>query len=272
MTPTIIVPLDGTEHALVALPVAKPLAELARATLHLIHVAPEVTPAADVLDRIGLSGAELRGAVLHTVAGDPAAGINQIASELGSSLVVMCTHTASRIDAPLGRTALAVLLGAPCPVVLISPNRGMEPWALQRVLLPHDGTPTTSAALEPATELVRSAGAELTILHVAGTRLPTERGSLTSPRYLDQPQHEWPAWVGEFLERLACACPLEALKLRMFLVQGEPADEALRFAAEHATDLIVLAWRGRWEGKVAATVKDVLHRATCPVMVIRAKA
>ena len=54
-----------------------------------------------------------------------------------------------------------VLGKAPCPLVLVPPDRGSAPWHLHHVLLPHDGTPSTSAALAPAEEIAEHAGAEL---------------------------------------------------------------------------------------------------------------
>ena len=274
IAPTIVVPLDASEHALVALPVAKRLAELEGATLHLVHVARETSPPVDVLDRLGLNSTGLRGSVLDTKAGEPSSGIVQAGREVRAALIVMCTRTAvSGVDETLGATALAVLRNAPCPVVLVRPERGVVPWALHRILLPHDGTPTTSAAIRPAAELARKARAELDVLHVAtrGVAPPGECGSLTAPLYTDQPQHEWPAWSGEFLERLGGESSLESLNVRMSLARGGPGDEALRYAAEHASDLIVLAWRGEWEGAHAATLKTVVHGATAPVLVIRAR-
>jgi nucleotide-binding universal stress UspA family protein len=272
--PTIVVPLDGSEHALVALPVAKRLAEIEDATLHLVHVAHEISPPAEILERIGFTITELRGSVLDTKAGEPASGIIQVTNELRAALIVMCTHTAiPAAKKTVGSTALAVLKGAPCPVVLVRPERGVMPWALRRILLPHDGTPVTSAAIRPAAELARRSAAELDVLHVAapGRGASIEGGSLTPPRYMDQPQHEWPAWVQEFIERLACVCPLESLKVRLSLAPGVPRDEVLRFAADHGSDLIVLAWRGEWEGEQAAIVKTVLRHAASPAMVIRTR-
>ena len=273
MTPPIVIPLDGSEHALVALPVAKRLAEIEGATLHLVHVARKISPPEKILERLGISGADLRGSVLDTKAGESASGIIQEASELKAAFIVMCTHTTiAATEKTVGHTALAVLKGAPCPVVLVRPERGVMPWPLRRILLPHDGTPITSALIHPATALARRSAAALDVLHVAapGGRPPTESGSLTTPRYIDQPQHEWPTWVHEFLERLACICPLESLKIRMSLAPGVPGEEVLRFAGEHGSDLIVLAWHGEWEGEHAATLKAVLgHAAAFPAMVIR---
>lgn len=255
-----------------AVPVAKTLAPLMRATIHFAYVAHEVTPAAEALKALGLEPHQLRGSVLSTDTGEPAEGILHLAHELQCALIVLCTHTAAeRTDKILGSTALGVVRDAICPVILVPPIRGITPWSLHRILLPHDGTPTTSAAIRPAAELALLAKAELDVLHVASshTHPPAERGTLTL-RYMDQPQHEWPDWAAEFLERLRCVCPLGALRVRMSLAQGEPGEEVLAYTARHETDLIVLAWRGEWEPERALTAKTIIHHATFPVMIVRA--
>src|SRR6516162_4822153 len=171
----------------------------------------------------------------------------------------------------LDRTATNVLRHAPCPVVLVPPGRGSIAWHLQHVLVPHDGTPTTSAALRPAAELAERASAELLLAYVTSVgAAPVESGSLTTPRYVDQPQHEWPAWTSEFVKRLGCICPLGHLHVRLVLAHGNPAAEIVRLAKKQSTDLVVLAWRGKWEVPHAATLKAILHKARCPIMVLRA--
>jgi nucleotide-binding universal stress UspA family protein len=270
--PIILVPLDGSEHALVALPVAKGLSEIEEATLHILHVTERKPPPTALLERLGLKPSELRGSAVHARIGEPAAAILDAARDTTARLIVMCTHTApARRGKTLGSTAFGVLRDAPCPVVLVRPGRGLAAWHLHRVLLPHDGTPVTSTALQPAAELARRVGAELVVLHVAapGAAAPPERGSLTAPLYLDQPQHEWPAWASEFLERIACVCSLSGLRVRLLLGHGNPAAEIVRVATEQSTDLIVLAWKGRWAGKRAAALKAVVRHAPCPTMIVR---
>jgi len=171
----------------------------------------------------------------------------------------------------LGNTATNVLRHAPCPVVLVPPGHGLSAWHLHHVLVPHDGTPTTSAALRPAAELAERASAELLVAHVTDIgAAPAEAGSLTTPRYVDQPQHEWPAWTSEFVKRLACVCPLGHLHVRLVLARGNPAAEIVRLAKKQSTDLVVLVWRGKWEVPHATTLKAILHKARCPIMVLRA--
>jgi len=270
--PVILVPLDGSENALAALLVAKGFAEIVGGTRHILHVADHKAPPVELLGRLGLTPAELRGATIEAKTGEPATMILDAAKEAKADLIVMCTHTApAKPGQILGRTAFGVLRGASCPVVLVHPERGLHDWRLHRILLPHDGSPATSTALRSAGEFARRVGAELIVLLVAaaGAAKPAERGSLTTPFYLDQPQHEWPAWAREFIDRLACLCPLDDLRVRLILAHGSPEAEIVRVAAEQSADLVVLAWRGEWGPEHAATLKAVLRRAPCPMMVVR---
>jgi nucleotide-binding universal stress UspA family protein len=252
--------------------VARVLAELEGASVRLLHVTGQATPTPELARRLGLEAGALRGATLDSCTGEPAAAILAAARDLRARLIVLSTHTSpgSPADA-VGATALAVLREASCPVVLVNPARPLDGWRLRKVLLPHEGTPATSDAVRPGAELTRRAGAELLVLLVAapGTAAPQERGSLTSPFYLDQPQHEWPAWVGEFIDRLACLCPLTGLRARLLLGRGSASSEILRVAREESVDLIVLAWKGNWAPEHAETLKAVVRGAACPTMVVR---
>ena len=194
---TVLVPLDGSLHALTALPVARVFAELLHGIIHLVHIAEATLPAPDVLHKLGLSAGEARDAVVHQAGGDPAEGIARLAREQRSALIVMCMYTGyKKPGRGLGTVGQTVLRTAPCPVVLVPPSRGRQPLLLQQILLPYDGTPTTATAFRPALELAERADAKLFVLHVVGARTtsPVEPGSVSAPFYIDQEQHEWPAW------------------------------------------------------------------------------
>jgi nucleotide-binding universal stress UspA family protein len=183
----------------------------------------------------------------------------------------MCTYTGQKEPTnELGHVAMDVLHQSPCPVVLVPPARGQRPLFLRHVLMPHDGTPTTAAAAEPAMEFADHAEAELIVLHVAvpGASQPAEPGSITSPMYVDQVQYEWPAWVHEFLERARC-CPERDKHLRFALRVGRAGVEIVRFARDNHVDLIVLGWHGSWEGEHAGAIKDVIRDSPCPILLFR---
>jgi nucleotide-binding universal stress UspA family protein len=214
--------------------------------------------------------AELTGATLEVSSGGPAEVILAEAADRGAGLIVMCARSPDESPAGgIGAAALAVLRGAPCPLVLVDPARALESWKLGRLLAPHDGSPAVSDALGPAIACARNAGAEMIVLQVDHDALVLETGSIAPPAYVDQVQHTWPAWSGEFLQRLAGCNPLGDLRVRLLVGHGEPAAETFRVAAEEAADLIVLAWKGRWEAPHASTLKAMLNGAPCPVMVLR---
>lgn len=271
--PTIIVPLDGSIHATVALPVAKGLAELEDATLHVVHVAARTLPPKEILQKLKLTPEELRGLVIDQLTGFPAAGIVQEAYQQRSIFIVMCAHTGvEKPQGALGNVAREVLQTAPCPVVLVQPGGEYESWALRRLVLPHDGTPTAAAAIRPAADLASRAGAELVIVHVAtlGAPQPGEPGTFAIPRYLDQPQYEWPTWANEFLDRIrALGHPPDTVAIRLCLTRGEPGPAVVEFAARHESGLIAIAWRGVLGAERALTMQAVISQSHCPVIIYR---
>ncbi|HEX7119367.1 MAG TPA: universal stress protein [Longimicrobiales bacterium] len=269
----ILVPLDGTAHATVALPVAQTLARLLDGTLHVLHVAKRTVPPQQLLATLGLTPEAVRGTVLDAATGSPAEAIVRAAREAEDATIVLCTHTGmEKPTGTLGHVADEVLRTTLQPLVLVQPERGHRPWVVDHILLPHDGTPATASGLKPAARLARRARAELLVLHVAepGGGQPPEPGTFTTPRYVDQPQHEWPSWATEFLERAGQMGGLpEDLTLRLQVATGDPGAEIVRTARERGTDLIVLAWHGHHEAARARTMKTVIHDAPCPVFVCR---
>ncbi len=240
--PVVLVALEGSDNAqgalpMGALPIARRLAELAKARIQTLHVTAEAGPAA--------------------------AAILAAASDSVARLIVMCVPAA---DAEFGA---AVIRAAACPVVLVDPGRAPADWALKRVLAAHDGSPSASEALRPAAELAREAGAEFVVLHMADAERALETGSIAPPRYLDQVQHGWPAWSDEFLQRLGCICPLADTPTRLLVRQGELAGETIRLARDEAADLVVLTWKGGWEAPQTAMLAAMLQGAPCPIMVAR---
>jgi nucleotide-binding universal stress UspA family protein len=268
---TVLVPLDGSVRATAAIPVARGFGELLNAPIILLHVSDDALTPRALVERMKLSGDDVPGLILEHRSGAAAAAIVKEAGERHSAMIVMCPQI--RIDLPsraLGSVAAAVLCASSCPVVLVPPARGRKRWALHRLLIPHDGTPTSAGAIGPATDLARRAAAELVVLHVAtpGAELPAEAGTLVSPRYVDQPQHEWPAWAQEFLARLcAVGGARTRTDMRLAVAQGDAGAAIVNFARQ--SDLIVLGWRGKLESGHARTMQRVICDTSCPMIVLR---
>jgi nucleotide-binding universal stress UspA family protein len=277
MTPTatVLVLVDGSSNATSALPVARGLAHLLGATVALVHIGREAVPPGELAARLGLSPDDVREVVINQSTGSPADVIAGAAAAGHTALVVTTAPAAPDRSSAFEGVPRAVLRAAPWPVVLVPPSGGRRAWALRQLVLPHDGTPTSAAAIAQTADLASRAGAELVVLHVAtpGVDRPSEPGSFAAPRYLDQPHHEWPVWEREFLERVrAAAHPRHIEQARLVLAQGEAGAAILEFARRHASDLIALAWRGSVESERAQTMRRVIRGAGCPVIVFRVQA
>ena len=268
---TVLVPLDGSVHATAAIPVARGFGELLHASVVLLHVSEDPLTPNTLVGRMKLSDEDVSGLIVEHRLGAAAAAIIKETAEGYPRMIVMCPQIRTDLRSrTLGSVAAAVLRAAHCPVVLVPPDRGRKRWALHRLLVPHDGTPTSAAAIGPATELASKAAAELIVLHVAtpGGERPAEHGTLVSPRYLDQPHHEWPAWAQEFLDRVRAVGGAKAgIEIRLAVAKGEAGAAIVDFARQ--CDLIVLGWRGALEPDRALTMRHVIRDTTCPVIVLR---
>lgn len=274
MSRRILVPLDGSAEARAALPVARSLAELHGASLCVVHVGDEFLAPAEMPGRLGLDVATLPPLILESRQGDPVEVISHCAGAPDTT-IVMSTRGAGGTSEGVGPVPWELLSRSLMPLVLVPPERGERPWRPGTILLPHDGTPSTTSALDPAAELARLSGARVRVLYVAvpGRAAPHEPGALTMPRYLDQPHHEWPAWAGEFLERLGPLYPLENLGIQLGITSGSLALEVLDAARRYEVDLVVLVGHGHLEDpERARVVRGVLAESPCPVMLLDAEA
>jgi nucleotide-binding universal stress UspA family protein len=268
---TVLVPLDGSDCATAAIPVAQRLAGLLHASVVLLYVGDEALAPAALVERLNLSPDEVHGFVIEQRPGTAEEVITREAVRWNAAMIVMCPQVQTDIRSrTFGHVAEAVLYAAPCPVVLVPPTRGRGPWDLRQVLVPHDGTPTSAATIGPAADLAAMAAAELVVLHVA-TPAPmewVEPGTFVIPRYVDQPQHEWVAWAQEFVDRLrAIGRARSDIKIRLVLAEGDAAEAIIRF--ERKSGIVVLGWRGTLEPGRALTMQRVIRDTGCPVIVFR---
>jgi nucleotide-binding universal stress UspA family protein len=304
----VLVALDGSPAAAMALPTALAVAAQLGADCEVLHIVSDTGGAASlgrpfaqefealtgvklwpselessvqIWQAFALRGNALMKALAHIEVrldvGDAAAGILGASVDPLVSLVVLTTH-GHLIEAgrSLGRVAEQVIARVTRPILLIRPEAtpvAIRPGAaLRRLMLPLDGTPTTAALLAPATALASRLGASVDLLYVAssGVPPPDEPGSIGAPQYVDQPQHEWPQWAHEVISRLgeACAQCPPDVPLRTFLAQGDAGEAIARFAAEHACDAVALARRSRLEPGRAAVLRAVLDQTPCPVLLV----
>ncbi len=272
--PHVLVALDGSPASATALPVAQVIADQLGAEVAILHIpTPEISLAAlrQRLRRLTATPLPLR---LEETP-EPAEGILHALDDPRVILVVLTTHgrTIGRRRG-LGHIAEAVIARTTRPVLLVRPEAVQKRpvTGFHHLLVPLDGTPTTALVLQPAAQLAQRLQASIDLLFVVSPDQPppAEPGSIAAPRYIDQPQHEWPAWATEVIERLGCLCaglPRD-VPVRTFLMTGDIAAAILHFAIKHDIDAIVLARRSHLEPGRARVLRSVLASTPCPVFLV----
>jgi nucleotide-binding universal stress UspA family protein len=267
---SIVLPLDGSTASRRAIPIGRYLARLYRVPVHVLYAAEHALSPREAIDRLGLTDADLRGAILDQQRGDPGDTILQCARSLDRAVIVMCTNTGHHVGPDcFGSVTEAVLGGTPDRIVLVA-ERDEEPWNIHRVLLAHDGTARSDVATAPAADIAQRAGATVMAIHVAarGEEYSDEPGSMPAPRYIDQPQHEWPNWANQFMNRmLALGAPPSSVSFKLLVSGGQAGSEVAQISRERQADLVVMAWHGRWDAPQSAT-KVVIRSAGCPVLLV----
>jgi nucleotide-binding universal stress UspA family protein len=285
---SILCPIDLSPESDTALRYGIALARAYEAKLLVCHCL-EATPLADesevkkllahtITDHIRRTGAGALNweAVVRIVTDKPASGITQEAGERNVDLIVMQSRRRPRAAVLLGSTAEAVCHTAPCPVLVTHPRErewvGREAGEikLERVLVAHDFSAYSAAALSFGILLAEEYEAELHLMHV----LPPRTGP-------DAPEYEWLQSSNEdqfqqAARRLKNDVPAEVFlwcEVKQVVREGKPAREILSYAEAQNMDLICLGGaRGAGSGLRAILGEQtdrVLRRAPCPVLVAR---
>jgi len=279
MIKSILVALDGSEHAEAALQYALWLAERLRATLLGLHVIDVVSIEGSFLHDIsGSLGFEPyldfsakmrealreRGRVLldgfgrrcaeRNVACDTILGMGIVANEICdqarvADLVVMGHRGVNERFSTglLGSTTESVTRKSPKPV-FVSPLSFRE---ITRPLLAYDGSQRASAAMHAAAEVASALALPLTVLHVA--REDTGDGA----KVLDETRRYLHSYD------LALTCETTT---------GYPHQRIIEFIAERGHDLLFIGAYGHSriiEMVLGSTTEYVLRNAACPVFLAR---
>jgi nucleotide-binding universal stress UspA family protein len=244
----VIAALDDTEAAAPVAQFARQLARVLGAEVDALHVR------SDGSDRARAAANAVR-AQLRTMEGEPAPDLLREANRDDVVAVVLGrSHEAA--EEPIGPVAAELLTALPKPVAVV-PRDAVRPGRLANVLVPLEGTRSTSLAPRRTIELARDAGVDILLLHVFD--------EASVPAVTDQPQHEAAAWAGEFLARYSPSPP-EALRLEVRV--GAPEEHVLAVAREADTDLIALGWSRELGHGRAPIVRTVLEDAKLPVLLI----
>jgi len=135
----------------------------------------------------------------------------------------------------------------------------------RRILVAHDGSPDSDAALELAVELARDQNATLTLLTVV-PELSAAAVSVAAGAYdIDRVYGE--------INRRACDAVADDVTVRTVVRHGAPANVIAELAADH--DLVVMGTHGRGrlgEALAGSVSRAVVHSLRGAVLLTRAPA
>ena len=245
----VLAALDNSLSATPVIATARALARLLDAQVEALHV-----QAAG--ERTARNAAAAAGVPFRTVAG---AVVDRLV-DAGAAADVVAVAIGARGTPggrrPLGATAAAVATTLLKPVVVVPPDAG-PPEAFRRVLVPLEGSLSSSLATRSIVELARNAKIDVVALHVH------DEDSI--PSFTDQPQHEQPAWAEEFLARY---CPWGPGAVRLETRVGRSEALVPLVADQCGCDLIALGWSQELAPGRASVVRGTLERTRLPVLLV----
>ncbi|MGC1379429.1 MAG: universal stress protein [Candidatus Baltobacteraceae bacterium] len=201
--------------------------------------------------------------------GEPANQIVGCAARHRAGAIVIGTHGRSGIKRMLvGSVAEGVLRSARIPVFIVREEARIAPLA-SSILAPVDGSDTSTKALDAATELAATLGAELVICHVVdlakAAALSGGEAQLV-PGSLEILQSD-----GREILARACERAARRAKVSSRSAEGMPVEEIERLAGELRPALIAIGSHGRsgLERVLMGSVAEgVVRSAPVPVMVV----
>jgi nucleotide-binding universal stress UspA family protein len=292
----ILVPLDGSQLAEAALPVAASLAEKLGAKITLIHVIERDAPGqvhgqphlkeeaaaerylADVASRGFPQGLRVDSHVHTAGVDDVARSLVEHALELKYDLIVMCSHgRGGALRLVLGSIAQKVISMGSLPVLITNPGDKEEAqgFPCEALLVPFDGDVEHAQALPFAVELARTCEVALHLAMVVPTLGTLSAEAAATGRLLPRATSRMLEMSAKDAEEGLQARVQElrdqGLNANAHVLRGDPAGVIVDFARRLRADLVVLATHGRlgmgafWEGSVA---NSVCSRCTAPVLLV----
>ncbi|MFN0122148.1 MAG: universal stress protein [Blastocatellia bacterium] len=191
-----------------------------------------------------------------------------------ADLIVMHSRHRSYAATLLGSNAEAVCHNAPCPVLVTHSGEedkagagSPRAWP-ERILMAHDFSVDSEAALLFGATLARGFQATLHLLHVLPGAQPGIRQTEDTAGQMESAMTQ----AGELLREAIPARARNGYEIRYAVRPGTPWRVILDYADEHDIDLICLGARGMgfsMEGPSGSNMDQVMRQASCSILVAR---
>jgi nucleotide-binding universal stress UspA family protein len=145
---------------------------------------------------------------------------------------------------------------------------------MRLIVHPSDFSPASRPAFAQAIETAKEHRAELLLVHVLATFIPTAGDGFISPQAYEDIVKASRGHAQQQLDALTAVAKKARVRARTVLLEGVAWEELVRLARGRKADLIVMGTHGRtglarlFLGSVA---ERVIGNAPCPVLTVRAK-
>jgi len=217
----------------------------------------------------------------NVVTGHPAEEIIRFAIDDNVDFILMATHGRSGVKRwAMGSVADKVLRASPVPVWLVRsaiPEENIhDEWNNRTLLVPLDGSELAEAVLPHVEALAKQPKKEtmkIVLLRVAEDPFITADYPFTDwEEHVKRTKEHFKQGAKTYLKKTQQRLIESGLKVDFKVLQGDPADQIIKYAHENLPNLVIMATHGRsgigrWEyGSVA---DKVLHGVSSPVFMVR---
>ena len=290
MYDTILLPTDGSDHAVKAAEQALTLADLFDATIHAISVV-DTSTANDLLSSGSIrtefitqleAGAERAVETIEEMAddsvtvqtavleGDPKTEIVAHATTIDADLLAMGTHGRSGVSRFVaGSITEHVVRSVDVPVLAVRAiEQAQRSDGYDEILVPTDGSDAATAAVDDGLEIARTADARVHAVTVLDTGDMAASPTLSSP---SEVVTHLEAERQDATDEIATRAREDGLEATTAVLEGRPGSELLEYIDDHEIDLVVMGTHGR-RGidrlLLGSTTERLLRHASAPVLAV----
>jgi len=293
MIETVIVPLDGSVMAEVALPYAEELVARRVSNLILLFVKEPndyrseniIQAYLDSLAQKILKNAESYSGELKSaqskvqtkiLTGNPSEEIIKFADSLENSRIIMATHGQSGVGTrwSLGSVADKVSRATSRPITLIRAKRDRPAMhskgLLQKILVPLDGSKHAEIVLPYVKDIAQLLKAEVIFLQVLSIQLVTYKMiEVPIPKEVQNAAKEYLEKLVEDFSKSGISAQYEIWETR-----GDVAGEIVEYTEKKYVDLVIMATHGHTGPRhwvMGSVTAKVLREGNAPITLIRSQ-
>jgi len=141
----------------------------------------------------------------------------------------------------------------------------------RKIMIPLDGSDNAECALEHAREIAQGCSIPVVELVTVVKTFFWWEGEVNDPAIYQQVEEDEKSKAQEYLKKEAAIFEKSGLTVHTVMLEGEPAEQIIKYAQDNDVDLILMTTHGRsgiTRFALGSVTDKVVRTASAPVMVI----